>query len=353
MRWLHCTLIPVLVSLAAVPLLAQNPVPQSKILSGLTPEQIDSLQIPRSKGLQEINSGRSRFDIEASLILQLENTIALVRVTDFRMPDNNSRTLLYLHVEQVLRGHATKTELTAETCWHPSDSDSNGIYIFNSCQLSNLAGTKPEIGAEYLIGYRIFPDGPRAGIWGALVMDVPEQAAYLPDIQRFINIENEATGTNLAPFIAALSDSVPWIQNTAEERLRSSTVCRSSPTCLSAIFSAAARNLANRNAAVRWRALSWVYEFSEHPEVAQFNPAFRQLLLAAANDPNVAIAEDAFSYLVSLDFLASAKPGDCIEIVPALRKTAQRTATEAKAGLVGGPLWRVECAPDQPSAPAQ
>lgn len=350
MRRLSRTLIPVLVWLIAIQVFAQNSAPQSKILSGLTSEQIDSLQIPRSKGLQEINSGRSRFDVEAYGIVLPENKIALARVTDFRMPDNNSRTLLHLHVEQVLRGHAARMELTAETCWNPND---NGMYIFNMCQLSNLARTKPEIGAEYLIGYRIFSDGPRASISGALVMDVPEQAAYLPEIQRFINFESEASDMNLAPFMAALNDSVPWIQNVAERRLESSAVCRSSPDCLSAIATAAARNLASRNAANRWRALSWVYGLSEHAEVAGRNPVFRQLLSAAANDPNAAIAQDAFSYLVRLDFLASAKPGECIEIVPALRKTAHWTATEAKAGPTGGPLWSVECAPDPRSTPAQ
>lgn len=68
------------------------------------------------------------------------------------------------------------------------------------------------------------------------------------------------------------------------------------------------------------------------------NAAVRELLVSAVSDPNVWIGDKAYRQLAMFDFYHAARPGECIEIVPSVRRSARWTAREAKAVSVGGPV---------------
>ena len=74
----------------------------------------------------------------------------------------------------------------------------------------------------------------------------------------------------------------------------------------------------------------------------------RQLIALALWDPNIWVADEAFLQLELYDFHHAARPGECIEIVPAFRKSARWTSEEAR-GISFGGHFRVSftCIPEE------
>jgi hypothetical protein len=66
------------------------------------------------------------------------------------------------------------------------------------------------------------------------------------------------------------------------------------------------------------------------------DPAVRQLWLAAVDDPNLWIADEAFRQLALFDFFHSARAGECIGIFPSIRKSVRFTAADAEGVAITG-----------------
>ena len=68
------------------------------------------------------------------------------------------------------------------------------------------------------------------------------------------------------------------------------------------------------------------------------NATLQKLLELAISDPNVSIGDKAYNDLANWNFLRTAEPGHCLEMVPAMRKSAIWSHEESKDVKFGTPF---------------
>src|SRR5580658_3831449 len=146
--------------LSALPLLPQQPVVKSKVVQGLTPDQISTITEPRLKAGNELNAELSKYSPPsiARALGDPHNFIGTVIVTEVNPPGRGWDPYLRvdLHLEQLLRGDFKPTELHADTLWMPPrPQDDGGTLVFSGRSTSPFDRVEPKIGNRFLIGFSI------------------------------------------------------------------------------------------------------------------------------------------------------------------------------------------------------
>jgi hypothetical protein len=344
----------VVLLLSGVPLLPQEPVvAKSKVAQGFSPEQTQIISELRDRAQRDLFDDHLRYEPPeiAKPLAAPSDFIAIVDVTEVTPPDESSHpyTRVNLRVEQLLRGASQEIMLHAESRWvPPRPQDERSVVHVGGPRWNALDRAEPKVGNRYLIGYSfLYEDGGRAYIPGAIDLNDPDQVRILPEVERFLDIEARATASGFAPFVEALQDEVPWIRDLAAQRLAQSDACNASPLCGDALLTAVRTLLQSKQPGERWEALKWTEPLSQPigdrkmgpnglPTIS--NAAVRELLVSAISDPNVWIGDEAYKQLAMFDFYQSARRGDCIEIVPSVRRFARWTSREAKGVSIGSPL---------------
>jgi hypothetical protein len=334
----------VLTALAsALPPLQQETFVSSNVVPRLTAEQIRAIKEPREKAFTEIFSNYAPYALPSisNALYDTRNIVAVVRVTRVTPPTTTGDPyeVVDMHIEQVLRGVPRSTEVHAESHWLPPPK--NGLPLVGRLGLTPFDNPEPKVGGRYIIGYSIYyPDGG-AYIPGAFNLDFPDQDHVIAELKRFIGVEEAADGENFGPFVSALGDQTPWIRDLSAQRLIMSDSCNAAPTCQQAVLAAANRLLHSKIAAERWEALAWLEVVSAPIGDGKSGPngltplantSVRDLWISTVSDPNLMIGDKAFEQLALYDFFRDSRSGECIEVLPQLRKSVHRTPEEAKNG---------------------
>jgi hypothetical protein len=320
-------LVPALFFAVAIPLRAQEPPAESKFFSDVSPEQLRAINESRATAQNELYAGQGPYAFPDIAIPLFDPTsfIAIVEVTAVKFPEapNVPRPLVDLHVEQFLRGSTEKTELQAESRWTPPPANGLRTFFSSGPVRTTFDLTEPKAGNRFLVGFTSDIGRGKAYITGAINLYDPDQVRLVPDVQRFLAIEAAAGDYNVAPFLSALDDPLPWIRDLAAQRLVRSASCVADPACQSAFFAEVQKFLRSTKPADRWEALQWL---SIPVPMADGTPTLsesrvRDVLVAAQSDSNLWIGDEAFRKTELLDFSHNAKPGDCISVVPQLRRS--------------------------------
>jgi hypothetical protein len=330
----------VLFLLLAIPLRAQEPPAQSKFFPEVSEEQLRAINQSRAAAQRELYADRDLYafpDIAIPLSDPL-SFIAIVQVTAVKVaePPNVPFPFVDLHVEQLLRGSIDQTELQAEPRWTPPPLGRVRTFVSSGPLPTAFDFTEPKIGNRFLVGFlpTFMPADvarKRVYITGAINLYDPDQVRLVPEVHRFLAIEASAGDSNTAPFLSALNDSLPWIRDLAAQRLVRSAACVADSACQSAYFAEAQKFLRSKKPADRWEALQWLerpgFTLDGSPNLS--DPRIRELLVAAQSDPNFFIGDEAFRKTELLDFSHDATPGDCITVVPQLRRSFRWKTGEA------------------------
>jgi hypothetical protein len=333
-----------LIALSALP---QEQPAKSKVVPVLTAEQIRAINEPRDRAFTEIFSDYAPYAPPsiANALYDARNIIAVVRVTHVTPPTTKGDPyeVVDMHIEQVLRGVPHSTEIHAESHWLPPPK--NGFPLVGRPGLTPFDIPEPKVGHRYIVGYSIYYSDGGAYIPGAINLDYPDQDHVIAELKRFISIEESTTGENFSPFVSALDDQTPWIRNLSAQRLIMSDSCNAAPSCQQAVLAAANHLLHSKIPAERWEALDWLETVAAPIGDGKSGPNgltplantnVRDIWAAAISDSNLMIGDRAFAQMEMYDFFRHSNSGECIEVVPALRKSARWTAEEAKTGI-GGP----------------
>lgn len=329
----------------APPLPAQDtapPVLQSKIAEGVPAAEIDAIRESRRIARDELFKNHSQYDpprIASSLEFP-SVLIAVAKLTSVEPQDKTGWPYLKveLEIQQFWRGHSENTHISAASRWSPPSEGK--LHFWSGSQPTALDVTEPKPGNLYLIGYRLPSGGSsNVGLDGAIDFNVPSQGHTFAEIQHYLAIDAAAGDANFAPFVAALDDQIPWIRDLALHRLATSDACRASPACGEAIIARIRELLRSQEARERWEAVQWL-QYLRRPRVDQTTPSINgetlhALLSAEMSDPNPVIGDQAFSFLTQWKSL---DPGQCLEIIPELRKTAVWDFAEVKGRTVNSPL---------------
>jgi hypothetical protein len=349
--------------LSVVSAFPQNKPAKSKVAQSLTPEQLRAISEPRLEADKELGAELLRYQAPtiARALSSSRDYIGIVTVTTVNPPGKGWDPYLRvsLHLEDLLRGVLQLTELHADSRWSdPPRPNYGGPIILGSIDSTVFDLKEPRIGNRYLIGfYILYEDGGRANITGAVDLDDPSQEVTISKVHHFLEIESASAGTNFAPFVLALADEVRWIRDLSAQRLVQSDACDSSTMCQDAFFASVGQLLNSKKLDERWEALEWLAPFAQPRDDLKKGPnglptmsdtSVRELLVSALSDSNLEIADKAFGQLELFDFYNASGPGECIEIVPALRRSARWIAEEAKGSSIGGSYnlrWTFACNP--------
>jgi hypothetical protein len=104
---------------------------------------------------------------------------------------------------------------------------------------------------------KLFQKARSVTIFGAIDLGDHDQSHIIPDVQRFLDIESAAGRSNFVPYLAALSDRIPWIRDLSAHRLVQSDACNASPACQEAFLSTTKSLLHSKRLGERWEALQW------------------------------------------------------------------------------------------------
>jgi hypothetical protein len=339
----------------------QAPPAKSKVVSILSDDDLRAITEPRQRASAEFEAAFAKIrppDISKPLA-DPQDMIAIVTVTGVIASGADGYPLprVEMRVEEMLRGAFRERLIHARSSWSPpapelkpiptSDGLPHGkiqIYFSSRAPTTLFDETEPRSGNRYVLGYsRIDCDGGMF-VNGAVNLDDPKQAQLLPDVERFLAAEASASLGNVGELVNGLNDTARWIRDLSAQRLVRSDECNVTPSCQAAIVDAAGRLIKSTDLGDRWEALTWLEWISQPIGSRMSGPnglppmsgaAFRQLLVAAISDSNLVVGDKAFGQLELFDFYHHSGPGDCIEYVPALRKSARWTAEETKGVTIG------------------
>jgi hypothetical protein len=265
--------------------------------------------------------------------------IVMARITAVHPAKGGSRpkTRISFHVQQFLRGESDLEDFEVESDWtpDPASQDAGTIVIDGQPRSTVLDRSEPRQGDLYLLGYPPPNDRNRKSVFivGAVDMQDPNQVGLIREVEKFLAIES-AAGSGFEPYLEALDSTIPWVRQIAVQRLSFSNECSASPVCAQRFSSVVRRQMQSpipdeRLEASNW--MVWVESVSRSESAAKKwtdgmpilpDSLIRQLWSASIEDRNVDIGDEAFARREMFDFNRSGKPGDCIVIVPALRKSA-------------------------------
>jgi hypothetical protein len=348
--------------LSALPFIQQAPPAKSKVVPVLSDGEIRAITEPREKAAAEMGPVFAQIQPPdlCKPLSDSQNLIAIVTVTNVMTSGDGGSPFsrVDMRIDQMLRGVAREQIIHAQSLWsppHPVEqpiATSDGL-PHGKIRISFSSGrprtifddTEPKIGNRYILGYSRIDSAGGMFVNGAVNLDDVKQAQLVPEVQRFLSIEAAASGDNVAPFVDTLNDPVRWIRDLSAQRLAQSVKCNVAPSCQEALVSATSYLVHSGYLGDRWEAVTWLQWISEPIGNRMSGPnglppmsgvAFRELLVAAVSDTNLVIGDKAFGELELFDFYHATGPGDCIEYVPALRKSARWTAEEAKDVMIGG-----------------
>jgi hypothetical protein len=326
----------------------QDTPPQSKLLNGISSAEVKAIQESRRKADQELFSNHDYDPPEiASSLGDPDCLIAIARVTSVAAEENpvSPGLNVELEIEQLLRGSSDKTHIYVVSRWRPPPPPGSGVYVLG--RLPNaLDRTEPKVGNRYLIGYNLDMlgyQGTKAWFRGGMDFNVSDQTRTLAEVRHFLDIESDAGASDLSPFITALNDPIHWIRDLVAQRLANSDACHSSSACGDALLSHAHELLHSKTARERYEGLQWLQPLvaatrKHRAGSSMDNDTLRDLLVSAISDPNVRIGDRAFEDLAVRDFYRNATPGQCLEVIAPLRRSAVWNYDESKNGFTGTPL---------------
>jgi hypothetical protein len=324
--------------LVTAPVLAQDE--QSKMISKLSPEQIQALVNSRQRAYAELRTTASAYESSAlsQALYDRATAIGIFKITKITPQQfGGTAVTLTLTLERTLRGEMPH-EYTDETA-------------LNANPISWIKGPPPAwVHVPPTEGKRVVVAAPEAnGIsknTPVLDLDDPQEAAKLQAGERFLSVDKVPDMIWSAPFIALLGDPAPLVRDLAVRRLLHSGTCQASAECARVVIAEAGRKLASAEPTDRREAVNWLREISDAIQardpgngrnLGMAREPLRAVLAKAMEDRNVAVGDEAFAILEQLDFHAQENVGYCIEIVPALRKS-ERYPKSADGRVIGGPL---------------
>jgi hypothetical protein len=302
--------------LLAASVLAQTD--RSKLEASIPPAKLQELIRSREQAQEELrNSGE---DTLLPLILRgfLEpgGSMAIVKMDQVVTTDRVSFTLT-LVVEKALLG-TPLGKFPTECRWsdHP----------WPLRPPANAQRIKPQAGKRILasLGGQNSPISFR----GILDLDNPAEAAFLPQALAMAKMDADATTSGPSVYERGLANENAVVRDLALQRLLHTKECLAHWHCEESVLAEVRQLLANKNPNDRMEAVRWLGDLSELIQPCQVRscaaPEFhsepvRELLLKSVEDKNVAIGDQAFQCLATLDFHKKENAGYCEEIVPALR----------------------------------
>jgi hypothetical protein len=239
-------------------------------------------------------------------------------------------------VEQVLRGKSDVTDFVVMSRWTPNPRAKDTVIVHEgNFRPTVLDTTEPKEGRRYILGYTLdYSGGKTVFIPSAIDMQDPNQAGLIDDMKQFLNMERATASSGFEPYLQALESPTPWIREIAIHRLSRSDACNASPVCAQGLSAVVKRQLESKIGNERMQALDWLVWIESVSRSASTSKGWpdgmpilpdsliRQLLSSAIEDPSPYIGDQAFERREMFDFNRTGKPGECMQVVGALRKSA-------------------------------
>jgi hypothetical protein len=266
-------------------------------------------------------------------------SITISRIIAVHPPDGNgplARTRVTFHVEQFLRGKSDVTDFDVESRWipNPPPKDPGIIDTGESFTETALDRSEPKKGDRYILGYTLaYGDGKTVFVPSAIDMQDSSQAGLITDVQQFLALES-AAGSGFELYLQALDSTVRWVRLIAIQRLSESEACNASAVCVQRFSAVVRRQIRSKAPDERLEAMTWLNWIeslsrmggppAQRPDGLPVLPdgEIRKLLSSEIEDTNVYLGDIAFERREMFDFYRAGKSGECIQIVPALRKSA-------------------------------
>jgi hypothetical protein len=318
---------------------SQEPLEGADVFGDLSYSRTGALFESRRLAYQELAEESTRFTSpDIAIALEFPSyLISIARITAVQPfhGDPGQRTRISFHVEQVLRGASDVTEFVVLSRWtHDPPAKDTVIESDLNFRPTVLDNTEPREGRQFILGYSLAYDDTKAVfVPSAIDMQDPNQARLMNDMKQFLAIELAAS-SGFEPYLQALESPIPWIRNIAVHRLSESDACNASPVCAQRFSTIVSRQLRSKVLNERLEAsnwLVWIHSVSrwksgpkQWPDGMPILPdsTIRRLLSSAIDDPNLYIGDEAFARREMFDFNRAGRPAECIQIVPALRKSA-------------------------------
>jgi hypothetical protein len=267
--------------------------------------------------------------------------ITIAKITAVQPFSNDSvhGMRISFHVEQVLRGTSDVKDFEVFSRWTPNPPAKEFVtdHDFNF-HPTVLDSTEPREGRLYILGYTLDYGNGKNGkpvfVPSAIDLQDPNQARLIDDMKQFLAMELAAKKIGFEPYLHALESPIPWVRDIVIHRLSTADECNTSPVCAQRFLTIVSRQLQSKIANERLEASNWLVwidsvsrstrgrkQWSDGLPMLP-DSVIRQLLSSAIGDPNLYIGDEAFDRREMFDFDRDAKPGACIQIVPALRKSA-------------------------------
>jgi len=335
-----CPIVFFLAVFSSIRTFSQTPLEGANVFGDLSYPRIRAIFDSRRLAYQELGEqSRTLTSPDIATALGFPSyLISIARITAVEPFDDDSvhGTRISFHVEQVLRGTSDVTDFVVLSRW-TSDrrAEDNVIEVEGNFRPTVLDTTEPKEGRLFILGYTLdYSDGKTVFVPSAIDMQDPDQARLIDDMKQFLVMELAAASSGFGPFLQALESPIPWIREIAVHRLSASDACNTSPVCTQRFSTIVNRQLRSKIPNERLEASDWLVwidsvsrsksgrnQWSDGMPMLP-DSAIRQLLSSAIDDPNLYIGDQAFERREMFDFNRHGRPGACVQIVPALRKSA-------------------------------
>jgi hypothetical protein len=322
---------------------SQEPVEGPNVFGDLSYARTRAIFESRRLAYQELAEQSSRFKApDIAIALEYPSyLITIARITAVQPFNGDSihGTRISFHVEQALRRTSDVTDFAVLSRWTPNppakefltDDDVN----FHPTVLDS---TEPKEGRLYILGYTLDYGNGKNGepvfVPSAIDLQDPNQGRLIDDMKQFLAMELAAATSGFEPYLQALESPIPWVRDIIVHRLSMSDGCNASPVCAQRFSTIVSRQLQSKIPNERLEASDWlVWIASVSRSGSGYKPgsdglpilpdsAIRRLLTSAIDDANLFIGDQAFDRREMFYFDREGKPGACIQLVPALRRSA-------------------------------
>jgi hypothetical protein len=326
--------------LVALPLSSQVPIEGPSVFGDLSDARVNVLYKSRRLAYQElIPQLTAQPDIATALTASFYS-ISVARIIAVHPPAGNgplARTRVTFHVEQFLRGKSDVTDFDVESRWIPNPPPKDPVIIDagESFQETALDRSEPKKSDRYILGYTVaYGDGKTVFVPSVIDMQDSTQAGLIDDVKQFLTLESTADVSGFETYLVELDSAIPWVRLIAIQRLSESEACNASPVCAQRFSAVVKRQIRSKVPNERLEAMTWLNWIesvsrmggppAQRPDGLPIlpDPEIRKLLSSEVEDSNVYLGDVAFERREMFDFYRAGKAGECIQIVPALRKSA-------------------------------